>query len=213
MNNLLNSIKLIEPYFTTQLAERYSGEINNITRQQEELLSSLLKTTNSKNYEDLEEIDILETLEFLHKTHLFYLNKILPEIEQRFTEIKTIQATSSADFLFNIFTNFKSKLIEHIQEEERDVFPYIRKLLNELTPVQKRCTMKDFVHQHDQVPEVIFTAIINGVKLLIKKEPKNTLLHLLSSKLELFERDLKIHTMIEDHVLLPQILKLEQQKK
>lgn len=212
MNAQLNSIKLIEPFFTAQLTERFNKEIPDIGKQQEALITSLLKNINNMDSGELEKLNILDTLTYLHKTHVFYLNKILPEIEQRFTEVLSVQSSSSAVFLLNVFSSFKTKFIEHIREEEKDIFPYVRNLMNQITQSPKHCSLKDFVHDHDQVPEIILEAVINGLQHLIDKDSTNSLLNILQNKLKLFNRDLKIHSMIEDHVLLPHVLKLEQQK-
>jgi regulator of cell morphogenesis and NO signaling len=96
--------------------------------------------------------------------------------------------------------------------EERDLLPYILELeqLAEGEKVQPAPTMtvKAFISQHHDT-EKDLEDVRNAILNYSPPADNQTLYRILLSQLQVFEKDMAIHAMIEDDVLLPRALRLE----
>ena len=158
-------------------------------------------------------------LEYLRKTHSYYCNKRLGEIEQGLSHIQRKYVEHEEGYYWEmislLFSAWKRHLQLHIDQEENVLFPYIEKLVQATqngAPVQDTFSLSQFVHHHqdDQLEE--------GLKEIcdsIRKHSHDSVNLPLSQKvlltqLNAFERDLWIHSLMEDQVLIPRAEEIEQ---
>lgn len=156
-------------------------------------------------------------IDYLKKTHKFYLTKRLIEIEQSVKNlIKTLEDQPDIlSYLSVFFLKYRKNLVEHIREEEGVLFPYI-KLINQnpheaLVYHQKdqKTPLEEFMGSHDDAIEQDLSELR---VFLMKKLPnlrQNTLSRVFLTQLETFEKDLNIHALVEDDILLPLALSIE----
>lgn len=159
-------------------------------------------------------------LDYLQRTHNYYLSKRLPEIEQAVYSL-LMDPAEPADFrqmLANFFTGYRKILFDHIHEEEFHLFPYIHRLINAGKAMQYDIcdhipagySITQFIHQHDDAAEMELTRM----KERILQHPSSSLslspYRVFINQIEAFEHDLLIHGFIEDEVLIPLALALEQ---
>ena len=159
-------------------------------------------------------------LDYLYRTHRYYVDKRLLEIERSIDRLTLIygQDHPLLTLLNTFFPAYSQQMAEHIAVEEDTLFPYVLHLL-ELTegkgnPQQESIfsnyNLKAFTHLHEE--DELDAQLGNLRKLILRRHPELTGLlpfMILTSQLDAFERDLYIHECIEDLVLVPQAKALE----
>ncbi len=158
-------------------------------------------------------------IDYLKKTHDYYLNEKIPELEEMINKMSSsIPAEKKKAMLIkNFFLEYRNELENHIMREEKKVQPYILEiedayLKQNLTPALnekiKTYSMKDFASEHDNVEEKLFdlkNIIIKYMPPCVDKALCNRIL------IELFrlEKDLNAHASLEDKVLIPKVADME----
>ena len=154
-------------------------------------------------------------IDYLRKTHSYYLDKKLLEIEQSIHLL--VNAYSGAHpllvLLHNFYTDYKGHLSRHIEMEERELLPYIIELEQAFEANQKlkaapSMTVKKFISQHHDT-EKDLEEVRKTILSYSPPEGNQTLYRILLSQLQVFEKDMAVHAQIEDDVLLPRALALE----
>jgi regulator of cell morphogenesis and NO signaling len=162
-------------------------------------------------------------LDYLQRTHKYYLGKRLFELERT---IQIIHEDFSGNSrlclqLDNFFTEFKTGLWEHIELEENYLFPHIRFLMTcaqagrntkWLQRKLKNFSLEQFIADHDDNSE---QRLLEIQMLVTDSCPFNRFspLQVFLKQAQGFEKDLRIHALVEDHVLIPKALHLERQLK
>lgn len=159
-------------------------------------------------------------IDYLQKTHLYYLRIKLPEIAQY---IRQLTSNTDVDpnhvlLLQDFFKSYESELTAHINREEQRVYPYIRTLEKALQTgaVKADCaaseayTIHHYEEEHDDVESKLFdlkNIIIKYLPSPVESRLFNIILH------ELFEleKDLNNHAHIEDLILVPMVEKMEKE--
>lgn len=162
-------------------------------------------------------------LEYLKQGHRFYLDKKIPEIElsiSQFLSAADNQKIKGEDFFLigYLFDEYKQSLIQHISAEEKTVFPYVSQLLkNQSIPcdtfrkhnLEGCATLMHFIKTHTDTEKDLaeIKTILNSYQV---NKPGMTPFNLLIKQLDIFEVDLHIHSKIEEEVLVPMALEIEQ---
>jgi len=215
-----------------QILQRYNVAVDkNILYSYEELkrididqqfIYTLLQTfEDEKSFSEAEynkfPLDII--IDYIHRTHRYYLTKKLFEIEQTIN-ILVIDYSDNhplLEVLNTFFKDYSASLKLHVQAEERELLPYIKKLLQfkidsskkeELKELLKNYSLQTFIDSHQDTEQdlsIVRESILNY------KAPKTneTPYRILLSQLETFEKDLAVHALIEDRVLIPRAQALE----
>lgn len=154
-----------------------------------------------------------EILAYLKSTHNYYFQYKLPQIEtllnQLFNSCNTNRKQASLIKIF--YEKYKRELVAHIEDEEHNVFPEILKLF-ERHEKKPSFSISVFEKEHTNVDEKL-----NDLKNLIIKYMESDCddflcYSFLKSVIE-FEKDIKDHARIEDKILIPQILALEEKRR
>jgi regulator of cell morphogenesis and NO signaling len=154
-------------------------------------------------------------IDYLRKTHSYYLDKKLLEIEQSIHLL--VNAYPSAHpllvLLHNFYSDYKNHLVRHIQMEEGKLLPYIIELeqadeLKRKLGTAPSMTVKEFISQHHDT-EKDLEEVRKTILSYSPPEGNQTLYRILLSQLQVFEKDMAVHAQIEDDVLLPRALELE----
>ena len=120
-----------------------------------------------------------------------------------------------SDFTYN--AKFKEEFVIHINFEEREMFPFILELnavienparRDQFTEKYPSFSVSSFEKEHSNMDDKMddLTNII--IKYLPPNYDQNRGNAFLSN-LFLFEKDLKNHSRIEDHILIPKVKQLE----
>ena len=221
-NNLLDEVLSFDPGLVTiferlnltckdvkqTIMEASEGSGNN-----PDFVVELLKAYSNKDcfpQTELKAFSIPCLLDYLKKTHCHYLNKLLPQIEQSINQLIKKFGPSYPDLvlLTCIFLKYKNELEEHIGNEETKLFPYIESLLDAKHYMSSPYSTRQFIVEHDDdgisFPEIRRIIHDNSPSTALPMPYRIFLI-----QLELFEQDLLIHAKVEDEVLIPKIILLE----
>lgn len=164
-------------------------------------ISEILDLALSKiRKSQLKKTDLLPVLAYLSSNHQYYANTALPTISLSFWNV--IQNHKNGRFILelcsSLFNEFAVALNSHIQEEET-----IFKLLK--SHPQKRNSAIDFFssshHNESSALESIID-LLNTLQVEKTLAPQN----ILNIQLENLVNELKIHTFVEERILLPILL-------
>ena len=187
-----------------------------------DFMVEIIKAFDENNRPDqkaLMKFPIETILDYLKKSHRYYLDKKIPEIEISLHDI--IRCSNQGnDVLYalgNLFISYKKKLAEHIVSEEEELFPYIEFLINQLKgefdyetskEILSKFTIQQFEESHTNVEE----DIEKTRETIVKYSPVETFAmsyRIFLNQLDLFEKDLHRHSILEDEVLVPKAQRLE----
>ena len=215
--------QFIYQYFTDKLdipAGSYNKPIAVVCEEQHlngSLIQVLLKTydeTLEFPYAELSKFGIREILNYLKLTHRYYLTKKLPEIEQTILHLSEHYKNSHQllVMLCLFFVDYKKKLEEHIRYEESYLFPYIENLVkgNLHRDSATLFSAKVFSENHTDIESDLHRVRQTILKFTGSQKtplPYNVFL----SQLHYFEIDLCKHATIEDEVLIPMVMRLEEE--
>jgi iron-sulfur cluster repair protein YtfE (RIC family) len=156
-----------------------------------------------------------EVIDYIKHTHEFYKNTLLRDLQisiERYSQRHTMD--DSTLLLNRLFFNLNQQIRSHIGEEDELLLPYIQKLEDirrgedrKITVMEKLLLM-DHLMNHDKKAE---SNILNVLKEISRKvEEEHIEISVLQHKLELLLIDLTVHSRIEDLVLIPKAMHLEQ---
>ncbi len=161
----------------------------------------------------LKNVDVKLLLLYLANAHDHYTREKIPHLQslvERF--LKELPLLSKSQ-LENFFKEYIQEVIDHIEYEEKVVFPYINDLVRhfESHPTEKtdfNYCIKEFEEKHNDIEE----KLSDLKNLLIKYFPNDSnryLRILILNELFDLEQDLINHARLEDKVLIPIVEEME----
>lgn len=157
---------------------------------------------------------------YLKNTHFYYINTKIPELEQmvqQFIDSSSEENKANNKLIADFFEEYKLELIRHLKHEENTVFPYTHTLeaaLGKGIPVElvkkiREMPFRDDDDDHGKLEEKLFDLKNLIIKFLPPVKRKDIMEKLLIELYRL-EDDLNDHSRIEDKVLIPKVIQLEQ---
>lgn len=225
VNDLIDNSKMLQ-LITERLDNTPKTKAINHLEMNHELIELILDLYNDDEdfpFEKMRKFSVEDILDYLQVTHQYYLSKKLPEIEQSLLHIfsKYGQSHQLLASLAIFFNDYKNKLVDHIRMEEKQLFPYIRKVIV-ASKVKTVCagsleidpnfSIEKFISSHSPIEDEL-----KEVSQIIKNYSSNEAIPLpykiFLNQVELFELELRKHAIIEDHILVPMVIELEQKLK
>jgi regulator of cell morphogenesis and NO signaling len=163
----------------------------------------------------LKTVDVKLLLYYLASTHEYYMTEKIPHLRFLVSEFVKNHDNPAGHQLENFFNDYIHEVVEHIEYEEKVVFPYIEQLLSSGKKVLSDdglhvYTIRQFEERHNNIEE----KLSDLKSLLIKYFPPDDFQYLRIRILtELFdlEQDLINHARLEDKILIPVVEKIEKQ--
>jgi len=214
MNQVLHRYNLAKPHTLV-----YSYEELKALGVEPEFIFALLHVFENKlefNSEMFRHFPLPVIIDYLRKTHRYYLTKKLLEIEQSIHHLATnYPLTHPLLLILNTFyTDYRNHLTRHIEVEETKLLPYIEYLISkergEVVDGQhyQSYSLKNFFDQHHDTEKDLEE--VRRAMVQYSPPPSNqTMYRILLSQLQVLEKDLAIHALIEDEVLIPRAIELE----
>jgi regulator of cell morphogenesis and NO signaling len=217
MKNLLKNSTEIE-----QFQQHISTRLEQILGQRNTALDALLKKVNLaiENPESILPCDFIgfesqTLLNLLEYSHHFYLKKSLPEIEltlNRLTQLDFNKEYNVRHFFYlKAFEKYKAHLEAHINYEERYVFPYINCLIQGQKQVDQLSphfySLADFYINHTDTE-----SDLDAIMELLESEANEhneAIVNLALRKMKTLRVDLYLHGKIEEEVLIPRMIRIE----
>jgi len=195
------------------LKDRTVFEVCDSNRINVSFFLAIVNTYNNGSYfpqQELLSFSPLQIVDYLRKTHHYYISYELPKIERLLTQMLAgcENDCPSLKLIHEFFMKYRQELISHIADEEDRVFPYIVKLVEKGIHEPKGYSILNFEKEHTNVDEKLSDLRNLIVKYVEPKYNDNYCNEFLIA-LGRFETDIKDHARIEDKILVPMILKVE----
>jgi len=194
--------------FAKTLIEKRFKDKKDISSAFKNELETILLNPETFEASNFEKYSLEEVFNYLQCSHDFYLGVYIPKIENTLFQLQSrlVEDYWSVKLLILFIQSYKKELIEHIHEEEKVLFAFVKNLLE-----GKKCDnssefiLDHFIHTHnDNV--VIQLAELKKDLLTFNEDLKGDLIfEMLFNQLNVFQKDLMIHGLIEDHVFLRKI--------
>ena len=169
-------------------------------------LSNLEKTK-------FEDYSINDLIDYLEKSHHYYIEKKIPEIEQSLIKL-SLQETYSFNYIFiKFFEEYKKDIVSHFKTEDEVLFPFCKVLDRYINfnsqddliyILENKETVYKLMEQHkknnddvDDLQDLLIKYSTNSNKL--------SYFEIFLNQMSLFQKDLKIHAEIEENVLMEKI--------
>jgi regulator of cell morphogenesis and NO signaling len=206
--------------FYPQVMQRYvSGP--SLPGEHKEFIATLLRVFEEKVFSahDFEAFPVEIIVDYIQRTHVYYFEKKLPEIEQSILLLSGLYDSHHPILgaLQNFFHCYVQDLSEHIQAEEQLLLPYIKMMQDaEKTPAhfsgfvlaRRDYSIDRFLSDHHDTEEEL-KDIRQTIRLYDPPQTNASLYRILLTQLQTFEQDLCVHANIEEEVLIPKATKME----
>ncbi len=156
--------------------------------------------------------DITSILFFLKNSHSFYIEDKYPELKNYLEKLENNHSSTDFQLIEQFFNDYFEEVLEHLKYEDDVAFPYFYSLLNKDKLQQdKSFSANEYKNHHTDI-ETKLTDLKNLFLKHIKiKSDLNTKRKFLNTLFGL-ELDLKIHSIVEEKILIPLIEKIEVQQ-
>lgn len=158
---------------------------------------------------------------YLRNTHSCYLEYHIPRIENEIIQLenKDDSENHNLQLMLNFFREYIDEFTAHIELEENKIFPYILQLGKNMeldTPdpgfleTARGYTIHDFLEEHTDLEEKLIDLRNILLKYMAPPTDNCTFTNVL---IEIFRlgKDLNDHTVLEENVLVPQVMKMEKE--
>ena len=163
---------------------------------------------SSTAYEDL---SVQSLMSYLKNAHHYFLDFQLPNIRRKLLEAIDCSTDGEVTILIlKFFDGYVQEVRNHMNYEDAHVFTYVDKLLK--GEKDEAYDINMFVRHHHHIDEKL-TELKNSI---IKYYPVNQNAYRMNSVLfDIFncEKDLALHTDVEDYLFVPAVLQLEENIK
>ncbi len=177
-----------------------------------ELLTSIFNIYAHNGYEPqidaLSKQDILKLVKYLQTSHRYYSKKSFPKLHRKIHLLLKKGDASNAQILHKFYDDYSEELAHHFLFEETTVFPYVKRLLSNTVKVESRFDIYSFAQNHTNIEEKLSDLKNILLKYLPEDYPSALRIDLLNN-IYAIEQDLARHTIIEDKMLIPAIIRLE----
>jgi regulator of cell morphogenesis and NO signaling len=199
--------------------------IRNICEEKGIDINFFVETINVFHYEAyfpekrLLDFSVSMVIEYLMKTHQYYVNYLIPE-NDRLIELflsATPDESTENELVRKFYTKFNDEFVIHINFEEREMFPYILELNEAISNPARRNSFRQkypgysiegFEKEHSNMDDKMDDLKNIIIKYLPPNYDQNRGNAFLAN-LFMFDKDLKNHSRIEDHLLIPKVKQLE----
>jgi regulator of cell morphogenesis and NO signaling len=163
----------------------------------------------------LQSFSVSLTVNYLKKTHENYLAEKIPFIESLINELISNSGKEKAKFMLlkKFFKEYKEEFIAHIHREDDLVFPYALSVENAFLKKNTKVlpdiySMQNFIGEHDNI-EIKLTDLKNIIIKYLPPTGNNKLCNSILNELFELEKDLRDHSRIEEKIMVPKVLEME----
>ena len=155
--------------------------------------------------QDIKDIDLKSMLDYLKKSHNYYINNRIYIIEKKLSEMSECCPDNHHKIILRFFEEYKQEILKHFEYEESFVFPNILTLAS-------GNSSEFHINQYEENHDNIDDKLSDLKNILIKYLPDNCCnddRNDILNDIFIFEEDLSKHTRIEDKVLIPYVKKIQ----
>ena len=155
---------------------------------------------------EVSSVNVPDIIRYLRGSHSYYTGVALRDLQTSFDKLVEPCDEPRKKVILKFLVDYKNELEKHFEREERQVFPYVESLLS--GGKSPDYSIEDFEEHHESVDEKMEDMKNIVMKYLpeVCEEEKRTLLLLSIYRLR---DDLRRHTYVENHILVPSVKNLE----
>lgn len=160
------------------------------------------------NFNASSEVSIESLLLFLRQSHVYFLKYCLPAIRRKLLDSIKMKSSDVSFLILKLFDEYVQEVTTHMNYEDETVFKYVSSILDGKTSGNYRITT--YSDHHEQVG----SKLKELKNIIIKYCPPDANTNLLNAALyDIYrcEEELESHCRLEDCLLVPAIMKLEEQ--
>ncbi|MEA3505396.1 MAG: hemerythrin domain-containing protein [Bacteroidota bacterium] len=177
---------------------------------------SIVNLHTNINYKPFQLFDcngILEIIDYLKKSHQYYLTEIYPDISEDIKLMYRVNGNSEILMVDRFFNEYITEVDQHFNYENNIVFPYISKLfdgikINSLPNEKNNYSVSDYKEHHDDIEEKLDDLISLLLQYIPQKGDSKIRRKVLCALFDL-KQDLHVHAKIENEILIPLVEKME----
>ena len=179
-----------------------------------------LKNKNGSAVHDFDSWNIGFLSDYIQNTHHQYVSKVIPQILPLAQKVADVHGEHHPEVIVinELFNDLADELLSHMQKEEQILFPYIKKLVAEESAgqcndpacfgtVMGPISVMEQEHENAGVILKDLSRLSNGYQ--VPEDACNTF-RVLYGKLKEFEDDLHCHIHLENNILFPKAIEMEQ---
>jgi regulator of cell morphogenesis and NO signaling len=194
-------------YYRNQIEKRFEeGQISN---EFNDLLEQAMKDPEAFDAELFEGFELEEVFTYLKASHQYYQDIWIPKIENTLLQMRQKYGSDywSVRLLVLFVNSYKKELQEHIEEEEKVLFSFVEKLLRgEQCPGHQDLVLNHFIHTHNDNVVIQLEELRKDILTFDGDLRGNLMFEVLFNQLSVFQRDLMVHGLIEDHVFVGKVV-------
>jgi regulator of cell morphogenesis and NO signaling len=159
------------------------------------------------------EWDLAFLTDYIVQNHHSYVRKMLPELKFYAEKVARVHGNTYPQLLevLEKVNQLNYEMLEHLEKEEKDLFPIIKKMVQEQnTEVVEGSLIEILEAEHENAGEVM-AEIESLTNNFTPPEDACASFRVLFQNLEGFQKDLHKHVHLENNILFPKALVMEQQ--
>ncbi|MBP1640740.1 MAG: hemerythrin protein [Bacteroidetes bacterium] len=185
-----------------EVCKRYSVNVTLLLL----ICNVLLDSNVDPTEEQIDQCPVEQVVLYLQQSHRNYIQVALPNIQILLDRLVAACSETHGKALNRFFNEYRQEVESHLAHEDQIVFPYVMQLLGE--PKKSRFTIRQYKDRHANI-EIKLTDLKNIIIKYIPYDNTDYLRDDLLVQLFNFEDDLNRHTLIEEKLLVPSVLRLE----
>ena len=166
--------------------------------------------TGYRDYDDADRLSIPTLLQYLKASHAYYLDFQLPFIRKALTDALD-ENDNLARLIMKLYDEYAHSIRNHMQYEEKTVFPYVEALGQGNAPTNY--DIETFSKHHNQTEQKLKELKNIIIKYLPSDGLHNNQLSAALYDIYNCEQWLMEHAEVEDEILIPAIRRLEMKSK
>lgn len=152
--------------------------------------------------------NINHILTFLNNSHSFYKEDKYPELKWYLHKLQQTYKTNDFLLIERFFNDYFNEVLEHLEYEDDIAFPYFSGLINSKEQFGSSFSAKEYFNHHTDIETKLSDLKNLFLKHIKIKNELNTKRKFLNT-LFVLEFDLKIHSIIEEKILIPLVERVE----
>lgn len=190
----------------------------NVEEVMEDLQNITVSANDTQNYSNWSPEFLVD---YIINNHHHYVRTKLPEIKTYAKKVAKVHGKTYPELneMLELFLELKDEMLSHLQKEETILFPYIKKLRKaqsngksispelQFSSAEKAVAMMEDEHEEAGGLMARLEELSNG---FTPPEDACTTFRIYFQNLEAFQNDLHKHVHLENNILFPKALMLEQ---
>ena len=157
--------------------------------------------------EALQNADLQDILGYLRKSHSYYTQVMLPRLEEALEQMVVPCEDMQKRVIRRFFLDYREELLAHFAYEEDTVFPYVEEML--ASRGSSQFTIGEYEQNHSNIEEKL-ADLKNLLMMYLPPQCDSQAAQIALFYLYSLETDLAKHTLIEDDILVPMVVRMEE---